>query len=147
MIGARSLALSLVGAAGIAALTAGHPAAQSGDAAVVTLLESIRQEQRLPALGAAVITSRGVLASGVTGVRKSGASPLATIDDLWHLGSNTKAMTATVAATLVESGALTWKTTLGQVFPERAASFRADFRATTVAQLLAHYAGPHSAAT
>ena len=94
MIGARSLALSLVGAVGITTLSAGRPAAQSGDAAIVSLLESIRQEQRLPALGAAVVTSRGVLVSGVTGVRKAGATPLATIDDLWHLGSNTKAMTA-----------------------------------------------------
>ena len=135
------MALGIAGMLGVATLTTGLLAAQSGDAAIAGLLEPIRPEERLPALGGAVVTSRGVLIRFVTGVRKSGTGTLATADDLWHLGSNTKAMTAVVAATLVESGTLTWDTTLGQVFPERAASIAADFRAMTVAQLLSHYAG------
>ena len=138
---ARSLVLAIVG--GLAALASGPGPviAQSGDAAIAGLLEPIRTEERLPALGAAVVTSRGLLVGGATGVRKSGTGTLATSDDLWHLGSNTKAMTAVLAATFVERGMLTWDTTLGQTFPDRAASWPADFRAITVAQLLSHRSG------
>jgi CubicO group peptidase (beta-lactamase class C family) len=116
-------------------------AAQSGDSSIVGLIEPIRQNHRLPALGAALITSRGVVVSGVTGVRKLGADAAATIDDQWHLGSDTKAMTAVVIATLIERGKLTWETTLAATFPELAARFPGDFGAITVAHLLSHYAG------
>ena len=37
---------------------------------------------------------------------------------LWHLGSLTKAFTATLAARLVDSGQIAWHTTLADVFPE-----------------------------
>ena len=87
------------------------------------------------------MTSRGVVASGVTGRRKAGTDVAATIDDQWHLGSDTKAMTAVIIATFVERGKLTWETTLGDVFTELAAGFPSDFRAITVTQLLSHYAG------
>src|SRR5206468_13022964 len=82
-----------------------------------------------------------VVMSGVTGVRKTGSDVAATIDDQWHLGSDTKAMTAVIVATLVERGKLTWETTLGAIFPEMAATFSADFRAITITQLLSHHAG------
>jgi CubicO group peptidase (beta-lactamase class C family) len=133
---------ALVAVAGIA-ITAGgdHTTAQSADNEVARLIEPIRQEHRLPALGAAIVTSRGVVASGVTGTRKAGTDVAATIDDRWHLGSDTKAMTAVILATFVERGTLTWETTLGEVFTERAAGFPADFRAITVTQLLSHHAG------
>jgi CubicO group peptidase (beta-lactamase class C family) len=87
------------------------------------------------------VTSRGVVVSGVTGTRKAGTDVAATIDDHWHLGSETKAMTAVIIATFVERGRLTWETTLGDVFPELAAGFPSHFRAITVTQLLSHHAG------
>jgi CubicO group peptidase (beta-lactamase class C family) len=87
------------------------------------------------------VTSRGVFVSGVTGTRKAGTDVAATIDDRWHLGSDTKAMTAVIVATFVERGRLTWETTLGDVFTELEAGFPADFRAITVTQLLSHHAG------
>jgi CubicO group peptidase (beta-lactamase class C family) len=140
MAAIRSLALvafAAIAIAGVADLTT----AQSADNAVVTLIEPIRKKHRVPALGAAVVTSRGVVAVGVTGTRKAGTDVPATIDDRWHLGSDTKAMTAVILATFVERGTLTWETTLGDVFTELAAGFPVDFRAITVAQLLSHYAG------
>lgn len=115
--------------------------AQSGDASVVSLIEPIRKDHKLPALGAALITSQGLVSSGVTGVRKAKTDVDATIDDHWHLGSDTKAMTAVVLATLVERGTLTWDTSLGQVFPEFSSTFPATFRAITITQLLSHHAG------
>jgi CubicO group peptidase (beta-lactamase class C family) len=135
----RSFALAVV--TGIAIVAgAGSTTAQSANE-VVKLIEPVRQEHRLPALGAAIVTSRGVVASGVTGTRKVGSDVAATIDDHWHLGSDTKAMTAVILATFVERGRLTWETTLGDVFADLAAGFPADFRAITVTQLLSHHAG------
>jgi CubicO group peptidase (beta-lactamase class C family) len=116
-------------------------ATQSGDSDVIELIDPIRQLHHVPALGAALLTSRGVVASGVTGTRKAGTNTIATLDDRWHLGSDTKAMTAVIVATLVERGTLTWATTLGQIFPELTASARPEFRAITVTQLLTHHAG------
>jgi CubicO group peptidase (beta-lactamase class C family) len=72
---------------------------------------------------------------------KAGTAVAATIDDRWHLGSDTKAMTAVVMATFVERGRRTWDTTLGDVFAELASGFPSEFRAITVTQLLSHYAG------
>lgn len=115
--------------------------AQSGDSAVVKLLEPIRQSHKLPALGAALITSKGVVTSGVTGVRKRDTQIAATVDDLWHLGSDTKAMTATVIASLVERRMLTWESTIGGVFPELESKLSPQFRAITLTQLLSHHAG------
>lgn len=114
--------------------------ASQGDPAVVKLLEPIRTAHHLPALGAALITTDGLVTSGVTGVRKAGG-PDVTIDDLWHLGSDTKAMTATMIAILVERGTLSWTTTIGAAFPDLASTFPQQFRDITLTQLLSHRAG------
>jgi CubicO group peptidase (beta-lactamase class C family) len=49
-------------------------------------------------------------------VRKHGTDTPVTVDDQFHLGSDTRAMTATMLATLVEERKLSWSTTLEQVF-------------------------------
>jgi CubicO group peptidase (beta-lactamase class C family) len=136
----RSFAVIALAGIVIAAV-ADRTIAQSAGNDVVRLIEPIRQEHRLPALGAAIVTSRGLVTSGVTGTRKAGTDVAATIDDHWHLGSDTKAMTAVILATFVDRGTLTWETTLGEVFAELAAGFPVDFRAITVTQLLSHHAG------
>jgi len=115
--------------------------AQSGDSTVVSLIEPIRQEHKLPALGAALVTSKGLVLTGVAGVRKTGADVPATIDDQWHLGSDTKAMTAVVLATFVERGKLTWESTLAETFKDLAGTFPKDFSSITVTELLSHYGG------
>jgi CubicO group peptidase (beta-lactamase class C family) len=88
-----------------------------------------------------LVSSNGIVASGVSGVRKRDADVTVTIDDKWHLGSNTKAMTAVIVATLVERGQLSWETTIGQVFPELSHTFPEKFRAISITQLLSHHAG------
>jgi CubicO group peptidase (beta-lactamase class C family) len=119
----------------------GPQGGSGGDASIAALLEPIRQQHHLPAIGGAVLTSQGVTALGVTGVRKAGTSVAVTVDDEWHLGSDTKAMTAVVLATLVECGLLTWDQTIGGVFGDGASHFPVVFRSITVRQLLSHHAG------
>jgi CubicO group peptidase (beta-lactamase class C family) len=87
------------------------PALESLDA----LLEPIRAQFELPALGGAVVTGKGLIAVGACGVRARGKDVKVTVDDKWHLGSCTKAMTATLVAKLVERGDLKWSTTIGEV--------------------------------
>jgi CubicO group peptidase (beta-lactamase class C family) len=106
-----------------------------------SLLEPIRQKYDLPALAGAIVTSQGLTAVGAVGVRKYGTDTPVTVDDQFHLGSDTKAMTATMLATLVEEGKLSWSTTLEQAFPELAVEMDPAYGKITLEQLLAHRAG------
>ncbi len=117
--------------------------ARVGDAAedVSSVLSPIREKHGMPGMAGAVVTSRGLEAVGCTGVRKRGESVAVTGDDLWHLGSCTKAMTATVVGLLVEQGKLRWDGTMGDVFPRMAGDFHEGYRPVTVAQVLSHRAG------
>jgi D-alanyl-D-alanine carboxypeptidase len=64
-----------------------------------------------------------------------------TADDLVHIGSDTKAMTAVLVARLVQQGKLEWDSTIAGVLPSIADSIHPDFRDVTVADLLRHVAG------
>jgi CubicO group peptidase (beta-lactamase class C family) len=112
-----------------------------GDEAVTSALKPIRQKFGVPAMAAAVVTSQGVKFVGAVGVRKRGTEVPVTLSDQWHLGSNTKAMTSTVIARLVERGQLKWDTTLAEVFPDLAPEMHPDFKQVTLLHLLSHRAG------
>ncbi len=105
------------------------------------LLEPIRAEHGLPALGALVLRGDAVAALGVVGVRKSGDPTPATGGDLWHLGSCTKAMTATLLAVLVEEGKLSWETSVAEVFEQSVPELDADWSLVTLQHLLQHRSG------
>jgi CubicO group peptidase (beta-lactamase class C family) len=92
-----------------------RPGARSLDA----WIDSVRGQHTIPAMGAIVFRADTVLALGIAGVRRSSSTAPVEERDRFQLGSNTKAITATVLATLVEEGKLTWTTTLAEVFPER----------------------------
>ncbi len=106
-----------------------------------TLLEPIRRKHDLPALAGAVVYEGRTAAVGAVGFRKDGDPTRVTESDQFHLGSNTKSMTATVAAMLVEQGKLRWETTIAQVFPELKEAMRPEYRAVTLEMLLSHYSG------
>jgi CubicO group peptidase (beta-lactamase class C family) len=105
------------------------------------LLEPILQKHRVPALGGAIVTGKGLEAIGAVGVRKAGTDIAVTVEDLWHIGSDTKAMTATLIGRLVEQGKLKWETTIEEVFPGLAVSWPANFKEITILHLLSHRTG------
>jgi CubicO group peptidase (beta-lactamase class C family) len=105
------------------------------------VLEPIRQKHQVPALAGAIVTGKGLVARGVVGVRKAGIEIPATVEDKWHLGSDTKAMTATLIGVLVEQGKVKWETTIEQVFPDIAAELQPELRGVTLLHLLSHRAG------
>ncbi|MCT7985637.1 beta-lactamase family protein [Laspinema sp. A4] len=104
-----------------------------------SVLEPIRGHYHLPALGAALVTSHGLSAIGAVGERKYGSGIPVTLNDLFHLGSCTKAMTATLMGILVEAGTLQWETTLAQIF-EPDYEMLPIYRWITLEQLLSHQA-------
>jgi CubicO group peptidase (beta-lactamase class C family) len=131
-------------AAAVLALGAGLPApGQNGtaDKRLDDLLESIRLKQGVPALGGAIVTGKGLEALGAAGVRKKGADVSVTAADEWHLGSNTKALTAAMIGALIERNTLKWETTIGEVFPEAASSLDPALQKVTLLHLLSHRAG------
>jgi CubicO group peptidase (beta-lactamase class C family) len=105
------------------------------------LLEPIWQKHRVPALAGAVVTGKGLEAIGAVGVRKAGTDIAVTAEDLWHIGSDTKAMTAALVGRLVEQGKLKWETTIEEVFPDLAVEWPPAFKELTLLHLLSHRAG------
>ena len=83
---------------------------------LAALLEPLRVKYKLPALAGAIVSDEKIEALGVTGFRKDGDRAPALVTDAFHLGSDTKALTAVVIAKAVEAGKITWTTTIGQAF-------------------------------
>jgi D-alanyl-D-alanine carboxypeptidase len=111
------------------------------DIAADTLLERLRVEHGLPALAGIVVRADSLLEIAVKGVRRQDRPDAAGRNDLFHLGSMGKAITATVIARLVEEGGLAWTTRPVDVFPELATSIHPAYRGLTIEQLLRHTGG------
>jgi len=118
----------------------GQPALTS-DPSIEALLVPICETHKVPGLIAGIVDANGIVSAGVTGIRKFWSPEKMTVNDLVHLGSDTKAMTATLIATLVEEKRLSWDSTLQDVFAEWKEEIHEDFRQVTIRQLLTHRAG------
>ncbi len=117
--------------------------AQSGDkppANLDALLEPVIARAKIPGMAALVLRGDRVIAQGIAGVRKQGAPERITLDDQFELCSATKAMTAMLAALLVEEGKAHWNTTLGEIFADTPGLDR-TWNQVTLRQLLAQRAG------
>ena len=130
----------------LGALATGGRAAESMPEDVSTILARIRETRGVPALAAGLVRSNRVVALGVIGVRKQGVDEPVTREDLWHVGSITKSMTATLAGLLVQEGRISWNRTLGEALPAMAPRMHPAWRGVTLSQLLRHRGGaPDSA--
>lgn len=108
-------------------------------------LEQIATRSNLVALAAAEFEKGVPLRLAVVGKRKHGQQAPAMPTDRFHLGSCTKAMTATLLALLVQDGKLRWDMTIAQAFPDLADTMHADYKTVTLEMLLAHRSGlPHT---
>jgi CubicO group peptidase (beta-lactamase class C family) len=111
---------------------------------VSQVLAPVRDEHHLPGLIGAVLIGHRLAAIGTVGIRKIGSPDPLRVTDQVHIGSCTKAMTATVIGMLVEEGKLSWGSTIGEVFPDLKDAVHPDFRTATLSHLLTHRAGlPH----
>ena len=114
----RKITLSvLVAVCGAVAATDGHAQSRGEGASLNPVLHPYLSRYELPALAAAVVRNGELIASGAVGTRRAGTNSPVTIDDRFHIGSDTKAMTALIAATLVEEGRIRWTSSVSEVFP------------------------------
>lgn len=139
MIRKTALWFMTVAMAALLSGTISGGAAETDDLNAV--LETLLKKHDLPALAGAVVGGAGLLEIGAAGVRKKGESIPATPDDLWHFGSNTKAMTAALIGVLVEEGVLRWDTSMEEAFPEWAAEMPDALKRVTLVDLLSHRSG------
>jgi CubicO group peptidase (beta-lactamase class C family) len=97
-------------------------------------LDALCRTAGVPAAAAVRVTSTGVGEVAWSGVRRIDRADEVAAADRFHIGSNAKAMTATIVARAVERGPLTWDTRTSAVL---------GVGAPTLHQLLAHAAGLH----
>ena len=108
---------------------------------VSSLLEGIRAKHKLPALSVAMMKNGELVASGAAGTRAIDVDIPVTVEDRFHIGSDTKAMTATIAGTLVDEGKLSWTSTIGDVLGDEIEGINPKLAAVTLEQLLSHSSG------
>lgn len=103
-------------------------------------MESARAEHGLVGLGAVIATPEdGILALAVTGTRSGKTNDPVRPGDVWHIGSNTKMLTAVAWARLVEAGSARWGMTLAEIFGGE--ELAAGWQDVTIEELLSHRSG------
>lgn len=105
------------------------------------ILNELLDSSNIPGVVAAIVRSGEPLQVGCAGIRKYREKQAITVSDKVHLGSCTKAMTATVIGRLVDRGRLDWTSTLQECLPELAVEVHPDYREVTIEQLLMHRGG------
>jgi CubicO group peptidase (beta-lactamase class C family) len=105
------------------------------------LAESVKKH-KLPGMAAAIVDGGRITAIGAAGVRCRGHQEKITTDDLFHIGSDTKSMTATLIAILVEEGKLRWTSTPVEIFSAHGVKqIDPAWKKVTLEELLSHHAG------
>lgn len=103
-------------------------------------IEQALEVSGAPAIGAARWKDGDVMVQAA-GLRESGGDVAVTTEDLWHIGSNTKSMTATLVARLVERGVITWEDTIGQRLGSHIEGIDPAYEDMNFLHLLSHRAG------
>lgn len=104
-------------------------------------LQRLRAKHDLPALAAAVTDRGAIVAAGAVGFRVRGRDIRVAIDDRFHLGSCTKAMTATLAGMAVDEDKLQWETTIGDMLGGDVPGLNSALATVSLEQLLSHSGG------
>ncbi len=109
------------------------------------ILEAAANANNIPGMAAAVIVGGKILGVGQAGVRKRDMPDPILRDDPFHLGTCTKALTATMIGVLVDEGTLKWDSTIGDLIGREIGGITPDYASVTIDQLLHHRGGfsPH----
>ena len=113
-------------------------AGAGGPADLGELLRPIRSQQNVPALAAGAWHDGAIVGLGAVGLRRMDKDASASIDDRWHIGSCSKAMTATLAAVLVHDGVIRWDSTVAEILSKDSAE---GWDQVTLEELLRHCGG------
>lgn len=107
----------------------------------VQFADSILTACNIPEISYAVVDSKSTLEIAALGKHSIKLPDTATLNDRFHIGSNTKAMTAFMIARYVEKGSLKWGTKFFDLFPEWKEKSKSDYENITLQDLLTHKAG------
>jgi CubicO group peptidase (beta-lactamase class C family) len=102
-------------------------------------LQGVLDVSGVPALGYVVVGLKGVVAMEVAGRRRAGFPDLVMPDDVWHIGSNTEAITSALYARYVEQGQAAWGAPLPALFPDL--KLDPAWAAIPIDDVMAHRAG------
>ena len=106
----------------------------------VQFADSIRKLNNIPELSYAVVTVDSILEIQALGKHSVDLNDSATLSDRFHIGSNTKAMTAFIIAKYVEKGKLKWTTKFFDIYPEWKSNSKPEYYNVTLQDLLSHRA-------
>ncbi len=104
-------------------------------------VDQVRTEYDLIALGAVSASKQGIIDRAVSGERARGSDDPVQVSDMWHLGSNTKALTALLYARLVEQDLAKWRATVPELFPDLIDEMDPAWESITIEDLFAHRSG------
>jgi len=143
VIAALGLAPAPFASARTAPDTAPAPGAAPEEPDSLALIRLVRERHGQPAMAGAAFSSDRLIDASAVGVTRGDDQNAreVTVDDPFHIGSCTKAVTALMIATLVQDGVLWWDMTLEQALPELAGEMHEDFKPVTLTELLRHRAG------
>jgi D-alanyl-D-alanine carboxypeptidase len=99
------------------------------------LVDGVRAKHGVPGMGVALLRAGQPPEIAVAGLRRAGGTEWLLPDDRFHLGSDTKAMTASIIARLAERNLIRWDEKLD------VPGMHPDFREVTLAQVARHLAG------
>jgi CubicO group peptidase (beta-lactamase class C family) len=103
-------------------------------------IDSIAKANQVVGLAYTVVNAEKELDAGVYGVKIVGNTEPIQLNDKFHIGSNSKAFTAFLAAKMVETGKITWNTKFFALFPALQAIAKEKYYAITLQDLLSHRA-------
>lgn len=126
-------------------LSLSQPAAAFADAGHQAFLDQtladVRAKDQLPAAAVMIQIDGKTVASSAQGLRAIGFPEAVTLRDRWHLGSDTKAITATMIGRLVDKGLLRFDDRLQDLLPDLSETMDPAYRTVTLRQLLSHTGG------
>ena len=114
--------------------------AQQFTEAFQSQVKKAQQAHQIPAISVNLITPDSIF-SFINGKVRTAKKARIPQDAKFHLGSNSKAITAFIAKHLSEQGIINWDTRFFQLFPELENSSNPAYLDITLGQLLSHNAG------
>ncbi|HUF32813.1 MAG TPA: serine hydrolase domain-containing protein [Acidimicrobiales bacterium] len=111
----------------------------AGDPKLATAAAGAIRAHDLPAMAVAYVSLHQGVLVGIAGTRGHGDGTPVSVDSRFHIGSDTKAMTAVLVAQLVQAGELTFDSRIADVLANAAVD--ASLGAITVRDVLGHRTG------
>ncbi|WP_424984088.1 serine hydrolase domain-containing protein [Maritalea sp. S77] len=91
--------------------------------------------------GGVVMQNGNIVAESHSGLQRKDTEFSIDANDVWHIGSITKSITATMIGRLADQGKLNLSDSITDLWPEQAENFDPAWRTVTMSQLLHHTSG------